>query len=54
MGVFEKPPAKLVDIYFVIFRDLIPLGYNLETKTLTEFKEILDDFFCAVFIEKNA
>jgi len=41
-----------VDIYFVIFRDLIPLGYNLETKTLTEFKEILDDFFALYLLKK--
>lgn len=38
-----------------IFRDLIPLGYNLETKTLTEFKEILDeDFFTLYSLKKVA
>lgn len=37
------------------FRDLIPLGYNLETKTLTEFKEILDeDFFTLYSLKKVA
>ena len=38
-----------------IFRDLIPLGYNLETKTLKEFKEILDeDFFTLYSLKKVA
>ena len=38
-----------------IFRDLIPLGYNLETETLTEFKEILDeDFFTLYSLKKVA
>ena len=36
-----------------IFRDLIPLGYNLETKTLTEFKEILDDDFFTLYSLKK-
>ena len=31
---------------------MIPLGYNLETKTLTEFKEILDDFFALYLLKK--
>ena len=38
-----------------IFKDLIPLGYNLESKPITNFKEILnEDFFTLYSLQKIA
>lgn len=32
-----------------VFRDLIPLGYNLETKYVKDYKDILDDNFLTLY-----
>ena len=32
-----------------VFKDLIPLGYNLETKAITDFKEVLDKDFLTLY-----
>ena len=32
-----------------IFKDLIPLGYNLETKPIKDFKDVLDKDFLALY-----
>ena len=38
-----------------VFKDLIPLGYNLDTKYVNDYKEILkDDFLCSYKLEKVA
>lgn len=38
-----------------VFKDLIPLGYNLETKYIRDYKDILkDDFLCCYKLEKVA
>ncbi len=38
-----------------VFKDLIPLGYNLETKYIGDYKDILkEDFLCCYKLEKVA
>ena len=38
-----------------VFRDLIPLGYNLETKYIRDYKDILKDDFLSIYkLEKVA
>lgn len=38
-----------------VFKDLIPLGYNLEIKYIKDYKDILkDDFLCCYKLEKVA
>lgn len=38
-----------------VFKDLLPLGYNLESKPITNFKEILnEDFFTLYSLQKTA
>ena len=32
-----------------VFKDLIPLGYNLETKAITDFKDVLDKDFLTLY-----
>lgn len=32
-----------------IFKDLIPLGYNLETKPIKDFKDVLDKDFLTLY-----
>lgn len=32
-----------------VFRDLIPLGYNLETKPITDFKSVLNEDFLTLY-----
>lgn len=32
-----------------VFRDLIPLGYNLETKPITDFKNVLNEDFLTLY-----
>lgn len=38
-----------------VFKDLIPLGYNLDSKYIGEFKDVLkDDFLCSYTLQKVA
>lgn len=36
-----------------VFRDLIPLGYNLETKPITDFKNVLNEDFLTLYSLRN-
>lgn len=36
-----------------VFRDLIPLGYNLDVKTITNYKDFFDEHFNETYTLKN-
>lgn len=56
--IFTVRPEKNQNLDYIIhrvFKDLIPLGYNLETKYVGDYKDILkEDFLCTYKLEKVA
>ena len=56
--IFTVRPVENQNLDYIIhrvFKDLIPLGYNLETKYVNDFRDILrDDFLCTYRLQKVA
>jgi len=56
--IFTIRPKENQNLDYIIhrvFRDLIPLGYNLETKYVNDFRDILqEDFLCTYKLQKVA
>jgi len=56
--IFTVRPKENQNLDYIIhriFKDLIPLGYNLDTKTVNNYKDILkDDFLCSYRLKKVA
>ena len=50
--IFTIRPTENQNLDYIIhrvFRDLIPLGYNLETKCVRDYKDILEDDFLDLY-----
>ena len=56
--IFTVRPLENQNLDYIIhrvFKDLIPLGYNLDTKYVVNYKDILkDDFLCSYKLQKVA
>lgn len=50
--IFVLKPAENQNLYYIIhriFKDLIPLGYNLEVKNIMNYKDVLKDDFLDLY-----